>query len=285
MLRGAASRSGRSVVWAGVLGGWLMALVPALLTAEELRYPLSVAANAEGALFIADRNQRCLWKATEGKLEILFQASPKLRTPLNVPLCVAVDGKGRVLAGDSSTREVYRVEENGELKPLTNGGIGIPISIAFGSRGEILVSDLELMRIVKISVLGAMPEEVGKVQGPRGIAVDGQGKVCAVSHGPNQVVRLHSDGRSEPIVRGRPFQFPNAIAFDLEGNLYVSDGYAATIWKVNTKGEQQKWASGEPLKNPVGLFWQKDRLVVADPHIPAILEVTAEGKVSPLDLK
>src|SRR5207302_11042917 len=81
----------------------------------EMQYPISVAAGPDGAIYVADRQAPGVWKIADGKLEIYFQGSNKFRTPLNAVWCVAVDSKGRVLAGDSSTREIYRF--NAERKP------------------------------------------------------------------------------------------------------------------------------------------------------------------------
>lgn len=258
---------------------------PAPVSAADLQYPMSVAVSKEGTLYIADRNLPGIWKVSDGKLEVYFQASKKLRTPLNVVMCVAVDSKGRVVAGDPSTREIYRFNESGEPEPLSGGGIGIPMSIAFSPSGDILVADLELMRIVKVPAAGGAVTEVGKVPAPRGITVDSKGRVWVVSHGKDQIVRLNSEGKPEPVVRGRPFQFPHSIAIDPEGIVYVSDGYAKAIWKVDAEGKAEKWVEGDPFVNPVGIVWNAGRLLVADPRVPGILEVSAAGKVTKLEIK
>ena len=107
----------RCVVWLG------LALVPSLARADGFDYPLTAVASADGqSLFIADLNQPGLWKLSDGKLAPYFQASKKFRTPLNRVRCVAMDRNGKVLAGDSSTREVYRFDDDGKPQPLTAGG-------------------------------------------------------------------------------------------------------------------------------------------------------------------
>ncbi|HBL43028.1 MAG TPA: hypothetical protein DDZ90_06490, partial [Planctomycetaceae bacterium] len=80
-----------------------------------------------------------------------FTGSKVFRTPLNAVRCVAIDKEGHVLAGDSSTREVYRFEKAGaKPQPLTNGGIGIPMDVVVLKNGDLLVSDLELQQIWKV---------------------------------------------------------------------------------------------------------------------------------------
>src|SRR5947208_723260 len=105
-------------------------LIPPTLPAAELKYPLAIATDSEQAIYLADRNLPGVWKATGGKLELFIEGSTKFRTPLNAPRCILVDQKGRVLVGDSSTREVYRFDAERKPQPLTKGGVGIPTALA-----------------------------------------------------------------------------------------------------------------------------------------------------------
>src|SRR3990167_3554221 len=115
--------------WTGVLGGLIVTMAavmatPGTISAQELQYPVSVAAAEDGTLYIADRNFHGIWKFANGKLEKFFEGSAKFRTPLNAVRCVAMDHQGKLLAGDSATREVYRFDEAGNPVPLTQGRIG-----------------------------------------------------------------------------------------------------------------------------------------------------------------
>ena len=51
--------------------------------AEEMQYPLSVAAGADGRLVVADRTLPGLWSVADGAGTILFQGKKTFRTPLN----------------------------------------------------------------------------------------------------------------------------------------------------------------------------------------------------------
>ncbi|HEY2252899.1 MAG TPA: hypothetical protein VGH74_17630, partial [Planctomycetaceae bacterium] len=79
-------------------------------SAAEMQYPMTVVAGQDGSLYVSDSDAHSIWKIAGGKLEAFFQGSNKFRTPLNRVWCVAVDSKGRILAGDSSTRELYRFD-------------------------------------------------------------------------------------------------------------------------------------------------------------------------------
>jgi DNA-binding beta-propeller fold protein YncE len=268
----------------------IVSTFPATAQAEDFKYPLSAAVAADGTMYVADRNLPGIWKITDGKKEIFFQGSKKFRTPLNAVRCVALDKKGRLLAGDSATREVYRFDKSGKPTPLTNSGIGIPMSIAVDSDGNLFVADLELRsklhRIWKIPAEGGKPEEFAAVPAPRGLAIDKQNRVWVVSHGKDQLLRISADGKKvETIVKGRAFQFPHNVVLDKDNTAYISDGYAKSVWKVGPEGKPEKWITGKPLVNPVGLAWQGDNLIIVDPRANNIFVADKEGKVQPYAFK
>lgn len=249
-------------------------------TAVNFQYPLSSAVAEDGTVFVADRKLPGIWKISGGKAEIFHQASKKFRTPLNAVWCVTFDSKGRLVAGDSATREIYRFDKTGKPTALTKGAIGIPICIAADGKGMLYVSDLETQRVWKVSEEGGKPEEFAVVSGPRGITVDGSGNVWLINSSKNQIVRFAADGKPTPVVSGRPFRFPHCIAVAKDGTAYVTDGYGKCIWKISSGGQPKKLAEGAPFVNPVGLTWRKDNLLATDPRAPAVLSVTPEGKVT-----
>jgi sugar lactone lactonase YvrE len=247
--------------------------------AAQMQYPLAVAAADDGTIYIADRHLPGIWKVVDGQRSLFFEGSKKYRTPLNAVRCLALDREERVLAGDSATREIYRMNDAGEPTPLTDGGIGMPMSIAVNSKAEILVADLELHRIWKVAAEGGKPELLAEVAAPRGICVDDQDRLWVVSHGENQLLRVDATGRVETVVKGRPFLFPHHLVLASDTTAYIADGYAKAIWKVPPGGTPEKLVSGEPLLNPVGLAWRDGNLLVADPKAKAVFQVSLDGKI------
>ena len=268
----------------GMLGE--LALPPASAGAAELDYPLSIAAGDSGPIYLADRNLPGVWKLDGENLTVLFQASKKFRTPLNAVRCVALDRDGKLLAGDSATRDVYRFDDQGQPVPLTKGEIGIPMSIAVNKAGDLFVADLEVHIIWKVPAAGGKPEKFAAVPAPRGLAFDGQDRLWVVSHGKDQVVRLSPTAQSEVVVKGRPFQFPHNIVVAEDGaTAFVTDGYAKAVWKIAGEGEPQKLVENEPLVNPVGLARRGGDLLVVDPRAKAVVKVDAAGKAAVLPAK
>lgn len=261
--------------------GW--AVIPALSRADGLNYPLTAVASADGqSLFVADLNQSGLWKLSDGKRSLFFQASKKFRTPLNRVRCVGMDKNGKVLAGDSSTREVYRFDDDGKPQPLTNGGIGIPMDLVVDPDNNIFVTDLELKWVWKIPAAGGKVEKFAEVDAPHGITIDADKNLWVISHGKNQLVRVAPDAKVEIVVEGRPWQFPHEVELDKDKTAFVTDGYGKAVWKIPFGGKPEKLFSGEPLANPVGLTWQDGKLLVIDPRAKGVFAVDLSGKLSPI---
>lgn len=261
---------------------FLVTACPGFTRAAELQYPLAIVAADDGTIYVADRKLPGIWKISGGKAEVFFQGSKKFRTPLNAVRCVALDRKGRLLAGDSATREVYRFDAAGKPHPLTDGGIGIPMSIAVDSAGDLFVADLEVHRIWKVPGEGGKPEEFAVVPAPRGLAIDADDRLWIVSHGKNQLLRLDKKGKIEVVIKGRPFRFPHQLVLAGEETVYISDGYSKAVWKMTDGGAPKKWISGDPLVGPVGIALSGKKLLIADPGANAIFEASPDGSLSRL---
>jgi sugar lactone lactonase YvrE len=252
--------------------------------AEGLRYPLGVAVAPDGGLVVADRLLPGLWRVADGRASILAAGTKRFRTPLNAVRAVAVAPDGTVFAGDSATREIYRIAADGTPEPLTAGAIGIPVDIAIDSRGRLFVSDLETQRVWRIDPdTPTAPVEVATLVGPRGLFVDADDRLWVVAaSGEAPLVRVGGDGAVEAVVRTRPFGFPHDVVVDADGVAYVSDNYGHCVWRVPPGGEPERWAEGAPLVGPVGLALRDGRVVVADPGARQVFALDAAGAAEAL---
>lgn len=249
--------------------------------AVKLVYPYGLAVDPQGVPHVADRKLPGVVKLVEGKAQLVIRGSRKFKQPLNAVWSVAFDKQGKLLVGDSATREVYRIVE-GKPQPLTGGRVLVPMALAVTSKGDVLVADLQLQRIWRVPAAGGKPEEFARAVA-RGLFVDPQDRVWAVVHQKDQLVRFSADGKQrDVIVSGRPFGFPHNVVVDGKGTAYVSDGYGKAVWKVAGDGKPAKWAEGGPLRNPIGLALHKDTVLVADSRAKMVFSIDAAGKVSPL---
>ena len=245
----------------------------------EFNYPLAVTATADGVVYVADRNMPGIWKIEDGRKSVYFQGSKKFRTPLNAVRCLAIDHEGKLLAGDSSTREVYRFDDAGTPQPLTNGWIGIPMAMAVAADGTIYTADLELHRIWKMPKEGSKePVEFAVINSPRGLTLDPDGNlwVLSTSSKDGQIQKVTPDGKIEPFVKGHPFNLPHNIVRADDGSFFVTDNYEHCVWKVTAEGEKEKWVVGEPMDRPVGLCRSDENLLIADPHIRTIFSLAPD---------
>ncbi len=277
----------------GLLATCFAIILGTSANAAGLEYPLAGVVNGEGDIFVADRNLPGIWKIHEGELSIHFQAAKKFGTPLNAVRCLALDHEGKLLAGDSATREVYRFDAEGKPQPLTSGGIGIPIAIATNKAGDIFVADLEVHDenqhvIYKVPAAGGKPEKFADVLAPRGLTIDSQDNLWVVCHRNDLLIKLAPDGKQSVVIAGQPLAapaFPAGIVLDKENSAYIADGYSKTIWKVAGGGKPVSFATGKPLVHPVGLAWRGDQLLVTDPRAAGLIEIDPQGKMTALKLK
>ena len=257
-------RSGPVPRWrVGIVWCVLMLVVEARAIAVEPQYLIGIAVGLEQTVYLADRKWPGIFVQREGKLEPYYVGSKKIGSPLNAVRCLAIDREGKLLAGDSATREVYRFDENAQPVPLTKGGIGIPMSIGVNKAGDLLVADLELHRLWKVPSAGGKPELFAEIPAPRGLFIDADDRVWVVSHGKDQLLRLTADGKERQIVvPGRPFEFPSAVVVDDAGTAFVCDTYAKAVWRVEAEKKPENLPSATALITPVAIAWQKPSILL-----------------------
>lgn len=265
----------------------------------DLKYPIDVAIDSQGVLYVADRNLPGIFQIQNGTTKVFFQADVKFRTPLNAIRCIAVDKEGRVVAGCSTTTEVYRFED-GKPLALTGGQISVPMNLAIGGGGEILVCDLKLRQVVRIE-----PDQqiavLATIQAPKAVSTDGAEKLLILTGVDRPLLKISASGDpakttatagenvhvfggdyspAEVFVPGRPFDYPADLVQLASGDWVVSDSYGKCLWRVSAAGEVKKWVSDERFKLPVGLATDGEQVFVADPRANAIFAVQPDGTVT-----
>ena len=245
------------------------------------KYPISVAANAD-AIYVADRQLPGIWVVKDGKAEVYFKADKKIGSALNAVRCLALDQSGHLVAGDSATRDVYRFDDQRVPLALTGGKIGIPMGIAVAKDGTLFVSDLELKQIVRIPVDSRNVEIVAAVEAPTGLALAANGDILVICRAKDPVRRVTAAGEVTVVVSGTPFGFPQDIAVDGEGKIFVTDGYAKAIFSATTGEAPTKVFAGDPLVHPVGICHSGDVMLVVDPRAKKLFRLVDDGLESVL---
>jgi DNA-binding beta-propeller fold protein YncE len=160
------------------------------------------------------------------------------------PLGLWFDKAGNLFVTDvAGTPQVVR-EFDPTGKPVRTfgdaAGMSFPNDVATDSRGNVYVTDSNNGRLLVFSPDGTLVAQVGRGSGkgnlglPRGVAVDGQDRVYVVDASGQQVFVY--DGFKEGAARldylasfgtegvsNGAFAYPNGIAVDGRGRLYVAD--------------------------------------------------------------
>ena len=157
----------------------------------------------------------------------------------------------KIFAYDLKTGELlhtYEIQGELTLFPHANS------CIAFDGEGRLYVVNLQL-GIVRIDVGSGVQE----------IYADPLPNLVPCS-------QTQSSPCSPTVIDSPPL--PNDIAFDAEGNLYLTDSFQATIWRIPPGGGQpQVWFQDSRLDTPFGA----NGLRIAPDNATIYFTVTAEG--------
>lgn len=270
-----------SLVWIAVL-----ALLGMSIHAQQPRgdsnngavYPLAVAIDRDKT-FVVDLELPGVWEISDLGRTVFALGSRHLRSPLNRPRCIAMHPAGGVLIGDSATREVYHIAENGATPvPLTRGKVGIPMALVISpDLQKMFIGDAETRSVLEVPIGGGDPIAVIDVNA-RGLAFDGKGALWAVTPDDGAVHFIDLNSRkSEVVVQGRPYQYPNGLAWLGDYGL-VTDGYSNVVWRFDREGRTEPWLQGKPLVGPVGISVHGGSVWIADPKAKQVFRFEQSDK-------
>jgi sugar lactone lactonase YvrE len=161
----------------------------------------------------------------------------------------------------------------------------LPEGIAVDSQGYVYVSISPLGEIRKIapdgseSVFVTLPPAGEAGSGLVGIGFDSAGDLYAAlgTDDPTTsgVYRISPDGSYERLAGTEAIGFPNAVAFDEAGNLYVTGTLVGQVWRVPPGGTAELWLQDDllaglnlpdiPFEIPLGAngiaYWDGDLYV------------------------
>jgi sugar lactone lactonase YvrE len=188
------------------------------------------------------------------------------------------------------------VEWIAEFNPLAGE---LPEGIAVDKVGNIFYSLDPLGQVWKISPDGthSLYHDFGGA-GVVGLAVDAPGNVYVARNSFDEtdgVWRLNRDGSAERLPGSEAIFFPNSLAFDKVGNLYVTDTYCLTcdlaeeahgaVWRIAPGGAATMWIQDELLQGtgfipnfeiPIGangIAYRQGNLYVANTEKASIVKV------------
>jgi sugar lactone lactonase YvrE len=199
-------------------------------TSAQLNYPNGVAVDATGDLYIADTDNQVIRKVSNGVITTVAgtalsgglsgDGGPATSAQLNNPNGVAMDAAGNLYIADAGNNRVRKVS-NGVI--ATVAGNGAP---GFGGDNG--------------------PATSAQLSDPEGVAVDARGNLYIADTG-NNCIRMVSDGVIVTLAgngtagfsgdngpaTGAALNYPNSVAVDADGSLYITDSDNDCVRKVS----------------------------------------------------
>ncbi len=216
---------------------------------------------------------------------------------LQRPQAVITDGQGKIFVSDVSRQAVYMFDTvQAELKVWENAVEGIrfelPIGLAVGLNGELLVSDASLQLVARLGPDGEPIGVIGldQLQHPTGLARDPQlGRIYVADRGANNI-KVFSDvgefqfefgefGEEAGQLNGPTYLFWH------ENLLYVTDALNSRIQIFSPDGEYQSHFGRRglylgDLPRPKGVAVAQDgKVYVVESYYDYLLIFNREGEL------
>jgi cysteine-rich repeat protein len=204
-------------------------------TAALLSFPVAVAVDASGQIFIADTfNQRIRKIGSTGVITTIAgtgtdgyggDGGPATAAMLSSPFGVAVDAQGQVAICDTSNERIRRIDTTGSISSIAGNG-----TYGFGGDGDMATS--------------------AQISDPFQLATDAMGRVYITDTNNNRIRRIELDGTITTVAGTGLYGFTgdggpatkaelakaNGVAVDATGRVFIADTYNHRIRMVDAAG-------------------------------------------------
>ncbi len=174
---------------------------------SDLSYPIGIAVDSSGNLFIADSGNNVIEKVTPaGQLSIVAgsgvlgppTAGPATGSDLHDPNGIAVDISGNLFIADSGNGDIEEVTPAGQLSivagtgstggglptpgPATSSGLGLPLGLVVDSSGSVFVGDYGGNVVEKLAAALPVPTSLFAAPGNAEVVLDWSASPGATSY-------------------------------------------------------------------------------------------------------
>ncbi len=203
--------------------------------AATVNGPSDVALDGDGNLYIADTENNRIRRvdptgiittiAGTGVRGYSGDGGPAVAAQLSLPSVVALDGEGNLYIADTYNNRIRRVDSSGIISTIAGTGedgfsgdggpavaslLNRPSGVAVDGNGNLYIADTENQRIRRVDAAGTITTIAGT--GEEGYGGDSGPAVAAL------------------------LDYPNGLAIDIVGNLYIVDSGNHRIRRVDSSG-------------------------------------------------
>jgi len=246
-------------------------------TAATFNQPLGAAVDGAGNVYVADTTNNLIRKIDAGGTTTTLAGGGAaggtalgsadgqgVAATFKSPSGVAVDGAGTVYVSDTGNNLIRKITSGGAVSTLAGGGsaggtasgnangVGTaatfsgPMGLAVDGSLNVYVVDQYNSRIRKIDPSGAVTTFTTAVSFPWGVAVGGS-YVYVGDTNNQRVCRFALAGGACTAIGGTAspaFNYPQGVAVDGSGNVFVADNFNNLIRKIDASGAVTTVAGG-----------------------------------------
>ena len=220
--------------------------------------PTGIAIDAAGNLYVTDSGDLVVRKVTPAGVVTTLAGKPAGRgttdgtgaaARFTQPSGIVVDRSGSVYVADAGN--LRKISPTGDVTTVKASGLRADGGLALDASGTLYFLDRNSGTVSKLSPAGVVSQIVGALRDPRGIVVSANGTLY-VTEANNNVVRVitaagvastfaglpttSSVGSTNGVGSSARFNYPEGIAVDAAGNLYVAESQNQTIRKITPLG-------------------------------------------------
>jgi len=266
----------------------------------DLPGPTSAIRDAAGNIYIAAPYSTYVLKLSAGSVSAFAgsgiegfsgDGGPASKSTLALPNGLTIDSKGTIYIADFGVSRVRKVDSSGNITtvagngvkcepstgtcgdggPATSAAFNFPMSVAVDSAFNVYIADAFDNRIRAINVGTTTTTLFGVSIQPGNIAtIAGNGTPCSSQTG--------TCGDGGPAL-GPTLDYPESLAFDSSGNLYIADTHDNKIRMITPAGVISTVAGNGATCNATSTCGDGGQATAANLHLPGWIFLDASNNI------